>query len=148
MAQGTGGVTEALEQAPRDPRRIEAEIVRRRQELAARVTELHRRGHELADVGLQLRRHAVGFSATVLAVGGVAAGVIALGVWRARRRNTPTARGGRLREALDRMIERPERVAVEPTVSQRIIGAAGSAAVAFLIKAALERATRPLRPAR
>jgi hypothetical protein len=46
------------------------------------------------------------------------------------------------------MIERPERVAVEPTVSQRIIGAAGSAAVAFLIKAALERATRPLRPVR
>jgi hypothetical protein len=148
MAQGTGGVTEALEQAPRDPRLIEAEIVRQRQDLAARVAELHRRGHELTDVGLQLRRHAVGFSATVLAVGGVAAGVIALGVWRARRRNTPTARGGRLREALGRMIERPERVAVEPTVSQRIIGAAGSAAVAFLIKAALERATRPLRPVR
>lgn len=148
MAQGTGGVTEVLEQAPRDPRRIEAEVVRQRQELAARVTELHRRGHELTDVGLQLRRHPVGFSATVLAVGGVAAGVIALGVWRARHRDTPTARGGRLREALHRMIERPERVAVEPTVSQRIIGAAGSAAVAFLIKAALERATRPLRPAR
>ena len=41
------------------------------------------------------------------------------------------------------MVERPERVAVEPTVTQRVIGPAGSAAVAFLIKAALERVNRP-----
>jgi hypothetical protein len=41
------------------------------------------------------------------------------------------------------MVDRPERVAVEPTATQRIIGSAGSAAAAFLIKAALERVTRP-----
>jgi hypothetical protein len=83
----------------------------------------------------------VGVAATVLAVAAAAAGSIALGVWRARRRNTFTARGSRLREALGQMIDRPDRVAVEPTATQRIISAAGSAAAVFLIKAALERAT-------
>jgi hypothetical protein len=148
MAEGAGGVTEIEGQAARDPGPIEADIVRRRGELTALVAQLSRRGHELTDVGLQVRRHALSFAATVLAVGGVAAGSIALGIWRARRRNTFTARGGRLREALGRMIDRPERVAVEPTITQRILGAAGSAAAAFLIKAALERATGPRRPAR
>jgi hypothetical protein len=145
MAEGTGGLTEVDAQAPRDPRPIEAEIMRRRGELTTLVAELNRRRHELTDVGLQLRRHALGVAAAVLAVGAVAAGSIALGVWQARRRNTLTARGGRLREAFGRMIERPERVAVEPTVTQRIIGSAGSAAAAFLIKAALERVNRPRR---
>jgi hypothetical protein len=56
------------------------------------------------------------------------------------------ARGGRLREALGRMIDRPERVAVEPTATQRIIGSAGSALAAFVIKAVLEHLSRP-RPA-
>ena len=143
MAEGTGGLTEVDAQAPRDPRPIEAEIMRRRGELTTLVAELNRRRHEFTDVGLQVRRHALGFAATVLAVGAVAAGSIALGVWRARRRNTLTARGGRLREAFGRMIDRRERVAVEPTVTQRIIGSAGSAAAAFLIKAALERVNRP-----
>jgi hypothetical protein len=147
MAEGARGVTEVTEQAPRDPAPIEAEIGRRRRELTTLVAQLTRRGHELTDVGLQIRRHALGFAATVLAVGAVAAGSIALGAWRARRRNTLSARGGRLREALGRMIDRPERVAVEPTATQRIMGAAGSAAAAFLIKAALERASRPRDPA-
>ncbi|HWN45566.1 MAG TPA: hypothetical protein VNW71_25300 [Thermoanaerobaculia bacterium] len=145
MAEGTGRVTEVDEEAPGDPRPIEADIVRQRAQLTTLVTELQRRGHELTDVGLQVRRHAVAVTATVLAVGAVAVGSIALGVWRARRRNTLTARGGRLREAVGRMIDRPERVAVEATVTQRIIGAAGSAAAAFLIKAILERVSRPPR---
>jgi hypothetical protein len=100
------------------------------------------------DARLQIRRHALGFTVTVLAVGAVAAGSIALRVWRARRRDTLTARTGRLREAVGRMVDRPERVAAEPTATQRIIGSAGSAAAAFLIKAALERVTRPRHPAR
>lgn len=128
--------------APRDPGPIEAEIVRQRQVLTTLVSQVSRRGRELTDVRLQVRRHAVGVAATLLALTAAAAGSIALGVWRARRRNTLTARGSRLREALGRMVDRPERVAVEPTAMQRIIGAAGSAAAAFLIKAVLERATR------
>ena len=131
-------MTDTLDEAPRDPRRIEADIVRQRQELTARVAELSQRGHELTDVGLQVRRHALGVTTTVLAMAAVTGGAIALGVWRARRRNTLIARAGRLRQALGRMVDRPERVATEPTVTQRILAAAGSAAAAFLIKAALE----------
>ena len=143
MAEGSGRVTELASQPrERDPNAIKADIGRQRQELTALLTQLKQQGRDLTDVGLQVRRHALGLAAAVLAVGGVVAGSIALRAWRARHRNTLTARSGRLRQALSRMIDRPERVAVEPTVTQRIIGAAGSAAAAFLIKAALERVTR------
>ena len=107
------------------------------------MTELYRRGHELTDVGLQIRRHALAVAATFLAVGAIAAGSIALGVRRARRRNTLTARSGRLREAVGRAIDRPDRVAAEPTVTQRILGSAGSAAATVLVKATLDRMLRP-----
>jgi hypothetical protein len=147
MAEGAGGVIEVEADPSRDPGDLEAEIMRRRGELTSLVAELNRRTHELTDVGLQMRRHALGFTGAVLAVTAVAAGSIALGMWRARRRNALMARGGRLREALGRIVDRPERVAVEPTVTQRIIGSAGSAAAAFLIRAALERAI-PRRHAR
>ncbi|MGH7415212.1 MAG: hypothetical protein ACREKJ_13525 [Candidatus Rokuibacteriota bacterium] len=72
-------------------------------------------------------------------------GSVALGIRQVRRRNTLVARGARLRAAVERMVERPERVAVNPTVTQRIMAAAGSAVVAFAIKAALERLA-PRRP--
>jgi hypothetical protein len=143
MAEGADRVTRIEGPAQRDPRSIEAEIGRRRRELTTLLGQLNRRGHELTDVGLQVRRHALGFAVTAVALGAVAAGSIALGVWRARRRNTLTARSGRLREALRRMVDHPEQVAVEPTIARRIVGAAGSAAAAFLIRAALERVSRP-----
>lgn len=145
MAEGPGGLTATAAQAPRDARAIEEEIMRRRAELTALVVELDRRRREIIDVRLQMRRHALGVTVTVVAATAAAAGSIAYRVWRARRRNTLLARGGRLRDAIGRMIDRPERVAVEPTATQRIIGAAGSAAAAFLMKAALERMNRPRR---
>ena len=138
MAQGAGRVTEVDAPAPRDERAIAEDIMRRRGELTALVAELNRRRHELTDVKAQMRRHPVGLTLTVVAVAAAAAGSVALGIRRARRRNTPMARAGRLREALRRMIDRPERVAAEPTATQRILGAAGSAAAAFLTRAALE----------
>jgi hypothetical protein len=148
VAEATGRVTDIEAETPRDPQPIEADIARRRAKLTGLVGELNRRGHELTDVGLQVRRHALGVTFTVLAVGAIVAGSIALKVWRARRRNTLTARSGRLREAVGRMIDRPERVAVEPTTTQRIVGSAGSAAAAVLIKAALDRLIRPSEHAR
>lgn len=148
MAEATGWVTETDAEAPRDPQPIEADIVRRRAELTRLMGELTRRGHELTNVGLQVRRHALGVTSTVLAAGAIIGGWIALKVWRVRRRNTLMTRSGRLREAFSRMIDRPERVAVEPTATQRIIGSAGSAAAAVLIKAALGRLIRPGQHAR
>lgn len=140
MAEGPGGLTEVdATPEPGDPRPIEAEITHRRADLTVLLGELSRRAHELTDPRLQIRRHALGFTATVLAVGAVGAGSIALGLWRARRRNTLMARGTRLREAFGRMIDRPERVAVEPTATRRILASAGSALAALVIKAALQR---------
>jgi hypothetical protein len=148
MAEGAGGLIEVETPAPRDPGSIQAEIVRRRQELTSLVSQVSRRGRELTDVGLQVRRHALGVTASFLAVGTIVAVPIALRVRRARRRNTLRARSGRLREAFGRMIDRPERVAAEPTATQRIIGSAGSAAAAVLIKAAMDRLIRPGQHAR
>jgi hypothetical protein len=143
MAQGTGGVIEIEAQPPRDPRAIEEEIVRRRGELGALVGELNLRRHELADVKLQVRRHPLGVAVAVLAMAATAAGAVALATRRARRRNTLIARRARLRKAMARMIDRPERVAVEPTITERILASAGSAVAVFVIKAALERFARP-----
>jgi hypothetical protein len=112
------------------------------------VGELNRRGHELTDIRLQVRRHALGITASVLAVGVIVASSIALRVWRSRRRNMLRARSGRLREAFGRMIDRPDRVAVEPSATQRLIGSAGSAAAAVLIRAAMDRLIRPPQHAR
>jgi hypothetical protein len=143
MAQGTGGVIEIEAQPPRDPRAIEEEIVRRRGELGALVGELNLRRHELTDVKLQVRRHPLGVAVAVLAAAATAAGAVALATRRARRRNTLIARRARLRKAMARMIDRPERVAVEPTITERILASAGSAVAVFVIKAALERFARP-----
>ena len=142
MAEVASRVSEADAEKSGDPRPIEADLARQRAQLTRLVTELYRRGHELTDVGLQVRRHALAVSATFLAVGAIAAGSIALGVRRARRRNTLTARSGRLREAVGRAIDRPDRVAAEPTVTQRILGSAGSAAATVLVKATLDRMLR------
>ncbi|MGH7365933.1 MAG: hypothetical protein ACREK9_05930 [Candidatus Rokuibacteriota bacterium] len=126
----------------RDPRAIEQEITRLRDELGALGDELERRWHDLTDVRLQVRRHGLAVTLSALAAGAAAAGSVALGIRRARRRSTLVARGRRLRDAVGRMVERPERVAVDATATQRIIAAAGSAVAAFAIKAALERLAR------
>src|SRR5262249_62149995 len=68
-----------------------------------------------------------------------AAGFVWLGAWRARRRRTAMARLGRLREAVSRMVERPERVATERGIPAKILTAAANAAAATAIKKALER---------
>ena len=147
MAQGTGGVTQIDPPAARDPRTIEREIRGHRGELGSLVGELNRRRQELTDVRLQLRRHTMGVATGILATGAVIVGSLVYARWRARRYNSLIARGGRLREAVGRMIDRPERVATEPTVGQRLLASAGSAAAAVIIKAILERFA-PSRPSR
>jgi hypothetical protein len=147
MAQGPGGVTSIDAVTARDPRAIERDIRDHRGELTRLVTELNRRRRELTDVRLQLRRHTVGVATGVLATGLVFAGSLAYARWRAGRRRTLIARSGRLRDAVGRMIERPERVAAEPTSTERLLASVGSAVAAVLIKAILERFTNPPRHA-
>ena len=138
MGEGTDRVNG--QRANGEPRKLETEITEIRTRLDHSLAELDRRRHELTDVRLQVRRHpmvAVAAGVTVLAlVGGVA-----YAVWAARQRNKPVSKARRLRHALSRMIEEPQKVAKsEPTVPEKILAAAGTAAASILVKKLMERA--------
>jgi hypothetical protein len=109
----------------------------RRGELTGLVQELKLR--------LQPRRHIVGLAVTGLTMGAAVAGVIAMRRRRARREASLLARSRRIRDAVGRLIDQPERVAVTPTTTQRMIESAASAAAVYLINAALERLGRSVR---
>ena len=127
--------------SPRESsRQLEGEIAMLRDELGGLVAELDRRRHELTDIKLQAKRHAVGATLTGVGLLASAAGFVWLGAWRARRRRTTSARIGRLREAVTRMVERPEPVVAEPGIPAKILTAAATAAVATAIKKVLEHA--------
>ena len=123
-------------------RQLEGDIAALREDLGVLVAELDRRRHELVDVKLQLKRHAGGAALFGVALVATAAGFVWLGMWRAQRREHVMSRAGRLREAVARMVDRPERVAAEPTVAAKILTAAATAAVATLVKKGLERLAR------
>lgn len=101
--------------SPREStRQLEGEITTLRDELATLVGELDRRRHELMNVKLQARRHLLGATLTGVGLLASATGFVWLSIWRPRRRRKIGARVTRLREALSRMVERPERVAPSP----------------------------------
>jgi hypothetical protein len=106
---------------------IEQEIVGLRSELGDLLGELDRRRREMLDLRLQARRHAAPAALTALALAAAAAGAVAVSVRRGRRRQAAMAAAGE-----------SGRAAAEPTVMARIVGAAGSAAVAVVVKGALE----------
>jgi hypothetical protein len=138
MSPGTN--SHPREASPRESsRQLEGEIALLREELGGLVAELDRRRHELMDIRLQARRHALGAALTGVGLLASAAGFVWLGAWRARRRRTAMARLGRLREAVSRMVERPERVATERGIPAKIFTTAASAAAAAAIKKVLER---------
>jgi hypothetical protein len=122
------------------PEELNGQIAVVREDLDLLLAELDRRRHELMDVKYQLRRHAVGVGVTAAAFLGSAAGFVLWRQRRQRRREQLVDQAGRLRHAVARMIERPERVAAEPTIAGKIIVAAANAALASLIKKGLERA--------
>jgi hypothetical protein len=131
-----------------DPRKaareIESEITEVRSRLDRSLAELDRRRHELTDVRLQVKRHpmvAIGAGVAVVAI----LGGVAYAIWAARQRQKPIPKARRLREALSRMIDEPKKVAKsEPTVPEKILAAAGTAAATMLTKKLLERAFNSL----
>ena len=126
--------------SPRESiRQLDGEIAAVREELGGLVAELDRRRHELLDVKLQVRRHAVGITLTGVTLLSSAAGLVWLGHWYTRRRPAPLSRAGRVREAVSRMIDKPERVAVEAGIPAKILTAAANAAIAIVLKRLLER---------
>jgi hypothetical protein len=139
MVEPTNGAGRVAESPRETVRQLEGQITMVRDELGELVAELDRRRHEALDVKLQVRRHAPEITLTSVALIGAAAGLVWLNVWRGRRRQRLSARAGRLQQAMSRMIERPERVAAEPTVAMKIFAAAASTAAPTLIRKVLER---------
>jgi hypothetical protein len=142
MGEGTGRVNQRHGNGePRKAaRELETEITEIRSRLGRSLAELDRRRHELTDVRLQIERHpmaAVAAGAVVLAL----AGGVAYAVWASRQRNRPISKARRLKHALSRMIEEPHKVAKsEPSVPEKILAAAGTAAATILVKKLMERA--------
>ena len=95
--------------------------------------------HDLLDVPMQLGRHAVPLVLTGLALLGMAVGGIALSTRRRRQRETLGARLWRLRQALARMIDKPERVASAPSPERKIATAAAAALASVVVRRWAER---------
>jgi hypothetical protein len=70
-------------------RHLGVEIAALREELGGLVAELDRRRHDLLDVRLQARRHALTASAVAVALIGAIWGLVRLGVRKARKREAP-----------------------------------------------------------
>jgi hypothetical protein len=142
MGEGTDRVNG--ERANGEPRKVarelETEITDIRTRLDRSLAELDKRRHELTDVRLQVKRHpmvAVAAGVTVLAL----LGGVAYAVWAARERNKPVSKARRLKHALGRMMDEPHKVAKsEPTVPEKILAAAGTAAATIIVKKLMERA--------
>jgi hypothetical protein len=128
-------------------RLLGAEIAEIRDELGGLVAELDRRRHDLLDVRLQLRRHGPAVAAVVISFIGAAAGVVWLGVWRARKRQTLMSRAARVGRAVKGMIDSPERaaaIAPHPMVG-RILTTAATTVAGTAVHWALTRTLEALR---
>lgn len=106
-----------------------------RNDLDRLVGELDRRRHEMFDVKLQLRRHAVPLAVTGATIVGVVGGLITLSVLWARHKRKPLTKARRFRAALARMIDNPDRVAKEtPNPLLKILTAAGTTVASVIAK--------------
>jgi hypothetical protein len=141
MGEGTDRVKEAPA-----PAQEEAEVERARARLDGLVAEIDRRRHELTDVRLQLRKHA--WLVVTVALGAAAAigATVFFKVRGHRKRRTLRGRLGRLREALGRMIDAPDRVAKRaPNLLKKVATAAAAAAASKVVKSVAGRAVQGLK---
>jgi len=113
-------------------RELDAEAAQLRDELTELVAELDRRRHELLDVKGQVRRHPWSVGLTGLAMSAAVIGAVALHHRRGLGRGLSA---GRARHRAPHS----ELALSEPRMLQRIFGAAGSAAAAYLVRAGLTR---------
>jgi len=137
-----GAGTKDLSLAGQPAEVIERAIAAKRSHVDLVVRELDRRRHHLTDWRWMLAHHAPALAITAgalaLGTGAIIAGALA----RSRARRRPVARLARLRRAVARMVDQPERVASTPTAAQRILVAALGPLAAAGAKLLLKRLTR------
>lgn len=123
--------------------RVSGEIDALRAELGGLVAELDRRRLEAFDVGLQVKRHPllVGLAAATVAL--VLGGALAVAVRGRRERHRPAVRARQARHALARLMDHPDRVAAEPSISHKVAAAVAVAIATTVAKRFLERSIPP-----
>ncbi len=119
--------------------RVSGEIDSIRGELGALVAELDRRRHEALDLGLQVRKHPVAVAVAAVTLALAVGGLVALVVTSRRRLRRPAVRARETRRALARLLQRPDRVAAEPSISRKVAAAAATAIAATLARRLVER---------
>jgi hypothetical protein len=139
MGEGTNRV-ETQPSADEVGERVE----RSRNRLDHLVSELDQRRHVVTDAKRVLSDHPLYAVAGGLAVVGLIGGAIVLVVQHQRERALLSSRVSRLRQALARMIDNPQRVApAGSTIPGKLLAAAGSAATTLLVKRMLENVVQP-----
>jgi hypothetical protein len=129
------------------PDRSEAQVERSRASLGGLLAELDRRRHQLTDMRRQLRQHPVAIIGTLTATLGLIAAVTYRGLSTRAERRTFSGRAGRLRQALGRAIEHPERVArSEPSAGKKILVAAATSAVSVIARRLAQKYIQAPRP--
>lgn len=133
MTNGNGKVE------TRSPREIERDIEHVRVRLDRSLAELDRRRHELTDVRLQMRKHPAVFigagAVVLLMLGGV--GFV---IYRSRKREELPQKAKRLRIAIGRAVDEPQKVArSQPPVWEKILAAVGTTIAVNLTKKMVER---------
>ena len=122
------------------PEAVASDIDRLRGELGRLVSELDRRRHEALDVREQMRRHPLVTVAVAAAAAAVLGGLVAFALRQRRRRHDPVHRAREVRGALARLLDHPDRVAAETTLTDKILGAAGVVAAGALARRVVDRA--------
>jgi hypothetical protein len=134
-----GEGADRLSGSGRNVGQVEGEIERLRSDLGRLVGELDRRRHEAFDLKLQARRHPVAAIVAASAVALVLGGLVALAVRRRQRRRDPVVRAKEVRSALRRIVDHPNRVGAEPSLTDKVLGAAGVVAATALTRRLVER---------
>jgi hypothetical protein len=124
--------------------RVSGEIDALRGDLGNLVAELDRRRHEMFDLRLQAKRHPVAVVAAAAGAALVLGGLLALAVRTRRERRRPANRAREVRSAVARLLDHPDRVGAEMTLTDKILGAAGVAAGTALAKRLVDRMVAPV----
>jgi hypothetical protein len=128
-----------------DPDQLSERAAESRARLDALVSEIDHRRHLVTRARTAVRERPAWFVGGGVALLALAGGVVLLVVKRHRSRQRLSARGRRLREAVARMIDKPDRVAAQdPSMRGKLLTAAATTLVTTLIKRAVTRSPKPV----